>query len=247
MELHDRIRVALRSARMSMAALARYCDVSRSAVSLWVHPDAERRTIPTEESLRRVSQATGVNYEWLAGETTENGPDPEHLEAESIAQRRRYRINAFQRMKEEVRERVRRDRPDLATFFDRSMRYMDMRWPFDFISDHLVLAIKPMSLSRRPIPLRHHSLTNELWGLAIWAKLDNDMINLRAHTLAILDMDSQESEMFVLEQQPVEVNAETLTLLEKITKQAEIFDVTVKVFNTPRELSEYIQGVNRSQ
>lgn len=231
---------------MSMAALSRYCDVSRSAVSLWVHPDAERRTTPTEESLRCIARATGVNYEWLSGESTEHGPDPEHLEAESIAQRRRYRINAFQRAVEKIREVVRAARPDLVTFFDRSATYIGMRWPFDFISEHLVLTIRPFSLSRGPRMFRLRALTSDLWRLAIWSKLDNEMINLRAHTLALLVTDGREEDDFELAPEPIEVDAAIITDIERITKQAEMFDITLKVFNSPAEVAEYILSVNQT-
>lgn len=242
MELHERIRISLRSARMSMAALARYCDVSRSAVSLWVHPDAERRTTPTDESLRCVAQATGINFDWLAGRTTEGGPDPEHLEAESIAQRRRYRINAFQRAEGEVREMVRDVRPDLVTYFDRSASYMEMRWPFDFISERLVLSIRPISPLTGPRMFRIRTLTSDLWRLAIWAKLDNEMINLRAHTLILLNMNSDEQSEFELRQEPENhAQAEAITKdIKRLTKQAELFDIKLQLCNSPKEVADYI-------
>lgn len=61
--LNERIRMARGRIGMSQVALANKVGVTRSAATQW---EAEGGTEPSAENLRKIAEATGVHFEWLA-------------------------------------------------------------------------------------------------------------------------------------------------------------------------------------
>ena len=69
-----RIRLALEYAGINMSQLSEACDVSRAAVSLWLHKNPERRSNPSSDNLACIAKTTGVSLGWLNGRPGFEGP-----------------------------------------------------------------------------------------------------------------------------------------------------------------------------
>lgn len=63
--LRERIKQSLALSGMRQADLARACEISPAAVSLWFARDEKKATIPTEGNLRVIARETGLAYTWL--------------------------------------------------------------------------------------------------------------------------------------------------------------------------------------
>ncbi|MGI0120106.1 helix-turn-helix domain-containing protein [Zooshikella sp. RANM57] len=60
MELWEKIQSAIEEAELSQKQLAELCNISPSAVSMWLHKDSSKRTTPPLYMLMMISNATGV-------------------------------------------------------------------------------------------------------------------------------------------------------------------------------------------
>jgi transcriptional regulator with XRE-family HTH domain len=74
-DVADRMRKALRHARVGVQEIADYLDVDRSTVSTWING----RIDPSTQTLRLVAMRCGVSYQWLStGETGTEHDGPTH-------------------------------------------------------------------------------------------------------------------------------------------------------------------------
>lgn len=70
-ELHERLRAARQSARLSMQDVADAVGRSRAAIGLWESPNEKNRTVPSLKMLQRVAKVTGAPYDWLTSDDSE--------------------------------------------------------------------------------------------------------------------------------------------------------------------------------
>ena len=65
MELHERIKLAIKQSGLTQNALAEKLGISRGSVSQWVSGNIATRTVPSRENLFRLAELSGVPIEWL--------------------------------------------------------------------------------------------------------------------------------------------------------------------------------------
>lgn len=73
MDIHDRMRKALRVSDVSVQEIAEAVGINRNAVSAWLNGRAK----PSEIQLKKFAMRTGAPMDWLLkGEVKENAPSP---------------------------------------------------------------------------------------------------------------------------------------------------------------------------
>lgn len=64
-KLADRIKSARQNAGLTQEELAKLCGVSRATVNQWEAREPNKTLRPRNKNLKKVSDVTGVTYEWL--------------------------------------------------------------------------------------------------------------------------------------------------------------------------------------
>ena len=65
MELHERIKLAIKQSGLTQNALAEKLGISRGSVSQWVSSNIATRTAPSKENLSRLAELSGISIDWL--------------------------------------------------------------------------------------------------------------------------------------------------------------------------------------
>lgn len=184
----ERIRTALIHAKINFSDLAQSLDVSRAAVSQWVHLSKDRHMRPSNDNIQRIAEVTKVDPAWLAGLTDEGGPGPVDkrlIHRERFARRRQRRDVIEMWLQNGVTDD---SRNKLKHNFGQTLRINDLDLPFRYASSKLVAnyQIVPADTLLRPSFLQN-ILAPGLWNLAVVHQSDEDARNTeRKHIMFVL-------------------------------------------------------------
>lgn len=205
-QMQERILLALQAARLSQAALARYCGVSRQMPTYWLHPDPAKRIDPAEEHLQCIADATGVSVAWLKGLSRDSGaPAAEnHRDARAAL---RYRHSRAARFDRAVREAIMAQAPGFAEYFGKRLRLaaIDTLMWFDWVGRHLVA---DLCYVREVGPGAVTGCRARLWQLTVLRHLEHEFGIERRYMLVAVPMGTEPAQLQDMDQTVAALRAE---------------------------------------
>lgn len=257
----ERIRTALIHAKINFSDLAKSLEVSRAAVSQWVHLDQERHVRPSDENLQKIANVTGVDRAWLSGESDENAPPPiekRMLYRERFARRRQRRdvietwlING---VTEDGANRLKRN-------FDQTLRINELDLHFGYASSKVIFnyQIVPADTLLRPSFLQN-MLAPSLWNLAIAHQSDEDARNIdRRHIQFVIpdlfepddeelggdfdDLSNEDQGRLIEQRMELTKKGEMSEHFTSLTKEARMLGVEMFLAAVPTSASQIVRRI----